>query len=95
MAVLIRHTAVGMDTAAYDQVSPEITEKLKHAPGFLLHVALPGSEGVVVSEIWETQDQHDTWFDEHVKPNVPAEIRQEVIEIHNIVEPAGVAMLTS
>ena len=94
MAVLIRHTAVGVDTATYDQVSPEIVEKLRHAPGFVLHVALPGPEGIVVSEIWETQEQHDTWFDENVKPNVPAEIRQEVIEIHNIVEPAGAAALT-
>ena len=47
-----------------------------------------------MAEVWETQEQHDTWFDENVKPNVPAEIRQEVIEIHNIVEPAGAAALT-
>jgi heme-degrading monooxygenase HmoA len=95
MAVLVTHTAAGMDTAAYDRVSPEIIEKLRDQPGFLLHLALPGPEGIVVTEIWESQEQHDTWFDEHVAPNVPAEIRQEVVEIHNIVEPAGTAMLSS
>src|SRR5689334_6087293 len=71
MTVLIRHTGVGMDTATYDRVSPKIIEKLKHTPGFVLHVALPGPDGVVVSELWETKEQHDSWFDENVAPNVP------------------------
>ena len=29
--------------------------------------------------LWETQEQHDAWFDENVAPNVPVEISQEVI----------------
>ena len=46
-----------MDPAACDRVSPEILEELKDQPGFLLHVALPGPEGIVVTEIWESQEQ--------------------------------------
>ena len=48
-----------------------------------MHVAYPTPNGLTVGEIWETREQHQKWFDENVKPNVPAEITQEVIELHN------------
>jgi hypothetical protein len=40
-----------------------------------------------VSEIWETKDHHDSYFNEHVVPNVPGEIEQEVVELHSVVKP--------
>jgi hypothetical protein len=39
-----------------------------------------------VSEIWESQEQHDRWFDANVKPNVPG-IEQEVVEVHAVHKP--------
>jgi hypothetical protein len=36
---------------------------------------------------WESRGQYETWFNENVKPNVPAEIQQEVIELHAVVQP--------
>jgi hypothetical protein len=45
-----------------------------------------GASSVTVSEIWEGREQHDKWFDENVKANVQGEIKQEVIELRNIVE---------
>jgi len=76
-----------MDTATYDEVSPPLIEKLKQQPGFLLHIAYQSGDDLIVGELWESQQQHDTWFDANVAPNVPGEIRQEVIEIHNLVRP--------
>ena len=87
MAVLFRHHSAGMDLAAYDQVSPQLTPQLKEQPGFIYHVAFATSDGLTVSEIWESKEQHDRWFNEQVKPNVPAEITVEEIEVHNIVTP--------
>jgi quinol monooxygenase YgiN len=87
MAVLIRHRTQDLGTSDYDRISPPIVEKLKQQPGFVLHVAFEDSQGFCVAEIWESQEQHDAWFDENVVPNVPAEIKQEVVQIHNIVEP--------
>ena len=84
MAVLVRMTTAGMDTATYDQISPPLVEQIKQQPGFVMHVAYPRSNGLTVGEIWETREQHQ-WFDENVKPNVPAEISKEVIELHNVV----------
>jgi hypothetical protein len=87
MAVLIRHRAAGMGPADYDQLSPPLLAQLKQAPGFVLHVAFEDSNGFCVAEIWDTKEQHDTFFDATVAPNVPAEISQEVIQLHNLETP--------
>jgi heme-degrading monooxygenase HmoA len=76
-----------MDMAGYDQAASQLTPRLKQQPGFLYHVAFAESDGLTVSEIWESREQHDRWFDEQVKPNVPADITIEAIDVHNIVTP--------
>jgi heme-degrading monooxygenase HmoA len=87
MPVLIRHRAAGMSPAQYDEISPPLVEQLKKQPGFVVHVSFEDSEGFVVAEVWETQEQHDTWFNANVTPNVPAEIAQEVIDLHSVHKP--------
>ena len=87
MAVLIRHRAQGMTLDQYDEISPPLVESVKQQPGFRLHVAFVDSQGFCVAEIWDSQEQHDAWFNENVAPNVPAEISQEVVQIHNVVSP--------
>ncbi len=86
MAVLIRHGVAGMDAAQYDEVSPALVEKLKTQPGFVLHVAFVDDGRFTVSEIWESQEQHDRWFDANVAPNIPG-VEQEVIELHSVYTP--------
>jgi hypothetical protein len=87
MAVLVRHTAAGMRSQDYDLAAPPLTAAVKKQPGFIMHLAHVGPDGMVVDEVWESQDQHDTWFEENVVPNVPAEIHVEVIQLHNLVQP--------
>ena len=88
MAVLIRHRIAGMDASQYDEVSSRLVGKLKTQPGFVLHFSYEASGGgFTVSEIWETQEQHDQWFDENVKPNLPGDAEQEVIELHSLHTP--------
>jgi quinol monooxygenase YgiN len=72
MAVLIRHRVAGMTASQYDEVSPPLIEKLKTAPGFMYHVAFVDKGTFTVSEIWESQEQHDRWFDENVAPTSQA-----------------------
>ena len=86
MAVLIRHRSAGMTPSEYDEVSPPLIEKLKTAPSFMYHVAFVDNGTFTVSEIWESQEQHDRWIDENVKPNVPG-IEQEVIQVHAVHTP--------
>ena len=87
MPVLIRHRPAGMTAAQYDETSPPLVELLKKQPGFLLHVSYEDASGFVVAEVWETQEQHDTWFNANVKPNIPVEITQEVIDLHSVHKP--------
>jgi heme-degrading monooxygenase HmoA len=86
MAVLIRHRAP-MSTAQYDEIAPPIVEQIKKQPGFLFHVSYEDAGSLVVAEVWETQEQHDSWFDANVKPNVPVEIAQEVVNLHSVHTP--------
>jgi len=86
MAVLIRHRTPGMTTSQYDKIAPPLVEKLKTQPGFMYHVAFMDKGTFTVSEIWESQKQHDRWFDENVKPNVPG-VEQEVIQVHAVHKP--------
>jgi heme-degrading monooxygenase HmoA len=76
-----------MSPAEYDESAPPLIALLKQQPGFLVHVAYDDAGGFVVAEVWETQEQHDAWFDANVKPNVPFEITQEVIDLHSVVKP--------
>ena len=87
MAVLVRHRADGLTQELYDQVAPPLIESAKKAPGFILHVTYEDGNGFCVSEIWETQEQHDAWFNENVVPNLPIAISQESIALHSIHQP--------
>ena len=87
MAVLIRHRAAPLTRELYDQVSPPLLESLKSAPGFVLHVSFEDANGFCVSEVWETKEQHDAWFDANVVPNIPVAISQEVVELHSVQAP--------
>ena len=87
MAVLIRHRAEGMTPSQYDEISPPLVEKVKTQPGFVIHVSYQADSGeFVVSEVWESQEQHDQWFDQNVKPNVP-NVAQEIIQLHTVHRP--------
>jgi len=86
MSVLIRHRAA-MTEAQYDESAPALIALLKQQPGFLVHVAYEDANGFVVAEVWESQEQHDAWFDANVKPNIPVEITQEVIDLHSVHTP--------
>jgi hypothetical protein len=76
-----------MTPAQYDEISPPLVEKLKAQPGFVLHVSYEDAQGFCVAEVWETKEQHGTWFNENVKPNVPVEITEEVVDLHSAHKP--------
>ena len=91
MAVLVRISAAGMDQAAYDQAAPGLHELVKKQAGFVIHVAYPTPGGFTVGEVWESQAQHDSWFNEHVKHNLPAAVLDamstEYVPLHAVVQP--------
>jgi hypothetical protein len=89
MTVLVRSTAVGLDEATYDQMAPGLHPLVKKQPGFIIHVAYPIPGGFIVSELWESKAQHESWFNEFVKPNLPDSdaMTTEYVELHAVVQP--------
>ena len=89
MAVLVKISAAGIDQAGYDQMVPAVHPHMKGQPGFIIHVAYPITGGFVVEEVWESKAQHDAWYNEFVKPNLPGPdaMSLEYIELHVAVQP--------
>ena len=87
MAVLTRYHLTGMTPSRYDEIAPPLVEKLKAQPGFVAQAAFMDSGVFTVSEIWESREQHDRWFDEIVKPNVPGVEQDWIIELHSLNTP--------
>jgi hypothetical protein len=72
-----------MSSGDYDASAPALTALIVKQPGFLFHVSYEDAEGFIVAEVWETQEDHDAWFEANVKPNIPFEITQEAIDLHS------------
>ena len=85
MSILVRLTASGMTTDTYDKASEQLTPRVLAAPGFVAHVAFVVDGDVHVSEIWESRDDFQNWFDNNVKPNVPGVEIDEVKEVHSVI----------
>lgn len=85
MTVLVRATVPGMTTDTYDKVSGQLTPRMLSARGFVAHVAFAGDDEIRVSEIWESRDDFQEWFDNNVKPHVPGVEIDVVKEVHNVI----------
>lgn len=84
MAALIT-TTLGLDISVYDQISPGLTAPLKAAPGFRFHAAYPVDGGFAVTEVWDSAEDHQAFFESAVKPNMPPGVpaKVEVTELRN------------
>ncbi|KXF49522.1 hypothetical protein AXA44_24195 [Rhodococcus sp. SC4] len=58
----------------YSAIADVTLSDLQSAKGFVAHYAFLEGDGLTVSEIWDTQADHDAFFDEHIKPKLPQEI---------------------
>jgi heme-degrading monooxygenase HmoA len=73
MTVLKQHHAPGMPGEVYDQVAAGVVASQSEADGFVAHYAIVEDGGITVIEIWDSVGQHDAWFNEVVKPHLPAD----------------------
>jgi hypothetical protein len=86
MAVLIRMSSSSMDPETYDTLCEELIPKLKIQPGFLMHVAYATPDGLGVSELWETREQHEAWSTD-IEPHMPPGAERNYLEVHSLVLP--------
>lgn len=54
----------GMETAG-------VVDALVKAPGFMSHISGAASSGYRVIEVWQSREDHQAWYDDHIAPNLP------------------------
>jgi hypothetical protein len=82
MAVLVTAEVAGQTEAGYDGMLSVLGERLRQAPGFVVHTAFPIGGGWRVVEIWQTKADADAFF-----ANLPPGIhpKRSVQPLHSLV----------
>jgi hypothetical protein len=89
MAILMTAEVPGMTQEMVDGMTDRLMEQQKAQPGFVIHTNGPIDGGWGVTEVWEAQENWDSWFDGTIKPNLPEGIEPRVTtrELHSVVLP--------
>ena len=89
MAVLMISEASGVPMQAYDEMAKVILPELKSAPGLVMHTASPFNDGFRVIEIWESGEQANRFFADHVHPRLPPGLKPKrtVTELYGYMRP--------
>jgi hypothetical protein len=88
MPVMMTGKVPGMTPEVYDGTSSNVMPRLKEAKGFISHAAGMGDDGVwTVIEVWEAEEDSQRFFEENVKPNLPAGVTPDrrFRKLHNFV----------
>ncbi len=88
MTVLMTSEMPGLTRDGYDHLAAALLPTLQSADGFIAHAAGPVEGGFRVTELWESEDAHTTWFTAHVVPTLPADAPPPAITFRPIVNVA-------
>lgn len=75
MAVLISAEVKGQTTEGYDGMVADMGAVIRDVPGRLLHASHATEDGWRVIEVWESREEANRWFAQHVVPRLPPGIR--------------------
>lgn len=86
MPIQMTNRAPGMPAEAYDEIMRDVAEPLRRSEGFISHAAQLTDAGLTVTEVWETREQWERWFDSSVRPHLPPGAHAPtVVELHHVV----------
>jgi hypothetical protein len=72
MPVLMIAEQPNLDEGAYAAMLAQLMPLLRSANGFIAHAGGPSpAGGIRVTEIWESEADSQTFFNENLKPNLP------------------------
>jgi len=89
MAILMSAEVPGMTQEMVDGMTDQLMEQQKAQSGFVLHANGPIDGGWGVTEVWEAQQNWDSWYEGTIKPNLPEGITPRITtrELHSVVQP--------
>ena len=61
----------GTTDLAYEHMAAALLPTLQASPGFIADAAGPVEGGYLVTELWESEEAHEAWFAQHVRPAMP------------------------
>ena len=85
MAVLITDEVPGFTKEAYEGVHAVLDAATREAPGFIFHAAGPIDGGWQITEVWESQQDRDAFFEKYVTPLLPADAPRANTTMREIV----------
>ena len=89
MSILMTAEVPGMTQEMVDGMTSQLMDAQKTQAGFVIHTNGPINGGWGVTEVWDAQENWDSWFEGTIKPNLPEGIEPRITtrELHSVVQP--------
>jgi quinol monooxygenase YgiN len=87
MTVLVMADVPGQTVAGYDGMLDVLAERVRQAPGFVLHSAYVVDGAWRVLEVWRSKAEADRFFAQQVAPHLPPGVhpKRKLFEAHSLV----------
>jgi hypothetical protein len=85
MAVLVTTEIPGLTQEAYERMHAVLDEPGRRSPGFILHAAGPIDGGWQITELWESRQDYDAFFERYVTPLIPGDAPRPTTVVRQIV----------
>jgi quinol monooxygenase YgiN len=89
MAVIVMVDVHGQTQGGYDGMLSVLAERVRQAPGFVMHSAYVVEGQWRVLEVWQSKAQADQWFAGQVAPHLPPGVhpKRALVEAYSLVTP--------
>jgi len=89
MAILMTPQLRGMPQEMVEGTTAQLEGEQKSQPGFVVHANGPIDGGWGVTEVWEAQENWDSWYEATIKPNLPEGMEPQITtrELHHVFQP--------
>ena len=93
MAILMIAEVAGQTLEGYEATLAVVADKLRQAPGFMMHTAHPTATGWRVIEMWQSREDSGRFFAANIAPNLPKGVHPKVTfePVHDAVFAYGAA----
>ena len=89
MAILMTADVPGMGSEMYSGMISQLRDQIRGARGFVMHAGHEIDGGWRVIEVWDSEADHQAWFEGTIKPSLPAGMAPAitVLALANVVTP--------
>jgi len=78
MAIAMRAEVAGQTKEGYQEVFDSLRPLYLAAPGFIAHMSHPTDGGWCVVDVWESRDQFEAFFSQHVVRKLQPGLRPKI-----------------